>query len=134
MLVNESLRWLADEKYQNVLVPFQKGLSHLLEGTKDPQRYGDSVTDMYESVEAMAKIVTDKPTKDLSGLREEFIAKLRLPETHKAMLKQYIDYGCEFRHTLETSQKRTWPLEHEAENFVYLTGLFIKLAIQAEQL
>jgi len=130
-LVNESLRWLADPKYQNVLVPFQKGLSHLLEGTKDPQRYGDAVTDMYEALEATAKIVTGKPTKDLSALREEFIATLRLPPTHKEMLKQYIDYGCDFRHALETDQKRTWPLEHEAENFVYLTGLFIRLAIQS---
>jgi hypothetical protein len=132
-LVNEPLRWLADAKYQNVLVPFQKGLSHLLEGTMDPQRYGDAVTDMYEALEAIAKIVTAKPTKDLSGLREELIGKLRLPETHKVMLKQYIEYACDFRHALETGQKRTWPSEHEAENFVYLTGLFIRLAIQAEK-
>jgi len=34
-LVNESLRWLADPRYENALIPFQKGLSHLLEGTKD---------------------------------------------------------------------------------------------------
>jgi hypothetical protein len=133
-LVNELLRWLCDAKYENVLIPFQKGLSHFLEGTKDPQRFGDAVTDMYEALEAMAKIVTGKPTKDLSALREDFIAKLRIPETHKAMLKQYIDYGCDFRHALETSQKRAWPLEHEAENFVYMTGLFIRLAIQSEKL
>lgn len=81
----------------------------------------------------MVRIVTEKPTRDLSSLREEFIAKLRLPETHKAMLKQYIDYGCDFRHAVQTSQARTWPLEHEAENFVYITGLFIRLAIQSER-
>jgi hypothetical protein len=132
-LVNESLRWLADPKYQSVLVPFQKGLSHLLGGTKDQQRYGDAVTDMYEALEAMAKLVTGKPTRELSALREEFIAKLRLPETHKVMLKEYIDYGCDFRHALEAGQPRTWPLEHEAENFVYMTGVFIRLAIQAEK-
>ena len=132
-LVNESLVWLADPKYQNVLVPFQKGLSHLLEGTKDSQRFGDSVTDMYEALEAMVKLATGKPTKDLSGLREEFIAKLSLPESHKTILKAYIDYGCDFRHALEPGQKRTWPLEHEAENFVYLTGIFIRLAIQSEK-
>jgi hypothetical protein len=61
-LVNESLRWLADARYKTVLVPFQKGLSHLLEGTKDSQRFGDTVTDMYEALEAMAKIVTGKST------------------------------------------------------------------------
>src|SRR6266545_654036 len=77
--------------------PLKKVFLTLLEGTKDPQRFGDAVTDMYEALEAMAKIVTGKPTKDLSALREEFIAKLRLPETHKIMLKQYIDYGCDFR-------------------------------------
>jgi len=90
-VVNESLRWLANPKYQNVLVPFQKGLSHLLEGTKHPQRFGDAVTDMYESLEAMAKIVTGKPSKDLSASYEEFIAKLRLSASHKTMLKEYID-------------------------------------------
>lgn len=132
-LINVPLRWLERPKYDNVLNPFKKGLSHLLEGTKDPQRFGDAVTDSYEALEAMAKIVTGKPTKDLSGLREEFIATLRIPLTHKGMLKEYIDYGCDFRHALETGQKRTWPLEHGAENFVYLTGLLIRMAIQAEK-
>ena len=44
------------------------------------------------------------------------------------MFKQY-----DLRHALETGQKRAWPLEHEVENFVYLTGLFIRLAIQSEK-
>ena len=133
-LVNASLRWLADPRYENVLIPFRKGLSHLLEGTKDPQRYGDAVTDMYEALEAMAKIVTGKPTEELSTLREQFISKMRLSHSHKAMLKSYIDYGCDFRHAVKTGKQRSWPLEHEAENFVYLTGLFIRLAIQEEKL
>lgn len=133
-LVNESLRWLADPRYENVLVPFRKGLSHMLEGTKDSQRFGDAVTDMYEALEAIVKIVTNKPTKDLSASREEFVSRLKLPDSQKRMLKEYIDYGCDFRHALELGQKRAWPLEHEAENFVYLTGLFIRLAMQAEKL
>lgn len=29
-------------------------------------------------------------------------------------------------------QERKWLLEYEAENFVYMTGLFIRLAIEAE--
>jgi len=37
----------------------------------------------------------------------------------------------DFRHALETGEKRVWPLEHEAETFVYLTGLFFRLAIQS---
>lgn len=132
-VVNEPFRWLRDPKYENVLLPFRKGLSHLLEGTKDPQRFGDAVTDMYEALEAMAKIVTGKPAKDLAALREEFVARLGLPGSYKAMLKEYIDYGCDFRHAVQTGQQRSWPAEHEAEAFVYLTGLFIRLAIQSEK-
>jgi hypothetical protein len=38
-LVNDTLRWLADPKFKTVLDPFEKGLSHLLEGMKDPRRW-----------------------------------------------------------------------------------------------
>ena len=112
-------------------MPFQKGLRHFLEGTKEPERLADSVTDMYEASEALAKIVTNKPTKDLSTLREELISKLKLPGFYKKMLKEYIDYGCEFRHAVEKGKPRSWPTPHEAEAFVYLTGVFIRLAVEA---
>jgi len=130
-LVNEPLRWLGDPAYQNVLAPFQKGLKHFLEGAKEPERLADSITDMYEATEALAKIVTNKPTKDLSALREDFISKLDLSELYKKMLREYIDYGCEFRHAIEQGKSRSWPAPHEAEAFVYLTGLFIRLAVEA---
>jgi hypothetical protein len=70
----------------------------------------------------------------LSALQQEFIANLRLPETHREILKQYIVYACKLRHAIMTGQERAWPLEHEAENFVYMTGLFIRLAILSEKL
>jgi hypothetical protein len=88
---------------------------------------------MYEALEAMAKIVS-KSTDELSALREQFISKLQLSQSHRTMLKAYIDYGCDFQHAIEAGQTRKWPVEHEAENFVYMTGLFIRLAIQAERL
>jgi hypothetical protein len=89
---------------------------------------------MYESVEAMAKIVTGKPTKDLSATRDEFVSTLRLSAFHKTLIKEYVEYGCQFRHAVNTDKQRSWPLEHEAEHFVYLTGSFIRLAIQSEKL
>src|SRR5580765_17713 len=49
-LVNESLRWLANARYKNVLVPFQKGLSHLLEGTKDSQRLASGQRKIWRAV------------------------------------------------------------------------------------
>jgi len=64
-------------------------------------------------------------------LREEFISKLKLPDSYKKMLKEYIDYGCDFRHAVESGKLRSWPLPHESEAFVYSTGLFIRLAIES---
>ena len=59
-LVNEPLEWLGDPKYRNVLIPFEKGLKHWMEGQKNPERYGDVITDVYEAIEALAKLVTGK--------------------------------------------------------------------------
>src|SRR5215211_4102575 len=51
-LVNEPLLWLSNPRYQTVLEPFRRGLSHYLE-----DRLADAVTDMYEAVEALARII-----------------------------------------------------------------------------
>jgi hypothetical protein len=41
-LVNEPLRWLADSRYENVLVPFRMRLEHFLEGDKKQERLADA--------------------------------------------------------------------------------------------
>jgi hypothetical protein len=64
-VVNEPLRWLAAPKYKSVRQPFEKGLSHYLEAQNRPDRLADVVTDMYEAVEALAKIVTGRSSKTL---------------------------------------------------------------------
>lgn len=129
-LVNEPLHWLSDPKYQNVLSPFKKGLTHFLKGDKNPERRGDTVTDMYEALEALAGILTGRSSNDLASNRELFISKLGLPEPYKIMLKEYIEYGCQLRHALKEVKPRRWPSIQETEAFVYLTGIFIRLAIQ----
>ena len=130
-LVNDPLHWLRDQKYANSLAPFEKGLKHWMEGQKDPTRYGDVVTDMYEAVEALAKIVTGRD-KDLSANREAFASKLKLPKQYKMMLKEYVDFGCEYRHSPETNKSRTYPSEKDTETFIYMTGIFIRLAVQSK--
>ena len=131
-LVNEPFRWLSDLRYENVLIPFRKGLEHFLEGDRKPDRFSDVITDMYEAMEALSKLLTGRPTKDLSANRDQFIAKLGLSEAYKKILKEYIDYGCAFRHAAGV-QPRTSPKPQETEAFVYLTGLFIRLAIQSDK-
>lgn len=130
-LVNEPLEWLRDPKYRNVIIPFEKGLKHWMEGQKNPARYGDVITDVYEALEALAKSVTGRDA-DLSANREKFAATLGLPEAYKKMLKEYIDFGCEYRHSPETSKPRTYPSERDTEAFIYMTGVFLRLAVQTK--
>ncbi len=129
-LVNEPLQWLSDPKYHNVLAPFKKGLSHFMEANKQPERLADTTTDMYEALEALAKVATSKPKKDLSGNAELFVKKLGLSDYYKKMLKDYISYANEFRHALEEGKERVPPSVQEVEAFIYTTGLFIRLAIE----
>jgi hypothetical protein len=129
-LVNEQLRWLSDPQYRTVYEPFEKGLSHFLETERKPQLLPDVVTDMYESVEALAKIVTGKPNKDLSGNRELFVSKVKASDHYKTLLKDYIAYANEFRHAERKGRPRPTLSRPEVESFVYLTGLFIRLAAQ----
>ena len=128
-LVNEPLRWLADPRYINVLAPFQKGLSHYLEANKDPNKLSDTITDMYEALEALAKIVCGNK-KDLSANRQRFISELDLSQYYNKMLDDYIGYANEFRHGTEPGKVKIKPKPNEVEAFIYTTGLFIRLAIQ----
>lgn len=128
-LVNEPLRWLSDSKYGTVHDPFEKGLSHFLEAEKKPQLLADVITDMYESVEALAKVITGRNTKDLSANAEVFIKHLKASEHYKQLLKDYISYANQFRHAIKQPGSRPKLSVPEVESFTYLTGLFIRLAI-----
>lgn len=127
-LVNEPLRWLSDPRYKNVYAPFAKGLSYFLEAEKHPESLPDVITDMYEALEALSKVVTGK-NKELSGNAELFISKINASQHYKPILKEYITYACEFRHAPEDGKERPTLSVSEVESFVYLTGLFIRLAI-----
>lgn len=127
-LVNEPLRWLSDPRYKNVYAPFAKGLSYFLEAEKHPESLSDVITDMYEALEALSEVVTGR-NKELSGNAELFIRKINASQHYKPILKKYITYACEFRHALEEGKERPTLPVSEVESFVYLTGLFIRLAI-----
>ena len=128
-LINDNLKWLADKGYQDVLVPFEKGLRHFLEAIQKPERLGDTVTDVYEAVEALAKRVTGRDV-DLSTNAEQFIKKLKLSAYYREMLKDYIGYANDYRHAAELGKVKNPLLRNEVEAFIYTSGLFIRLAVQ----
>jgi len=128
-LINENLKWLADKGYKDVLVPFEKGLRHFLEATQKPERLGDTVTDVYEAVEALAKRVTGRD-RDLSANAELFISELKLGGYYKKMLKDYIDYANDYRHAAKLGKGKKPLSQSEVEAFIYTSGLYIRLAVQ----
>jgi hypothetical protein len=131
-LVNELLEWLKKPEYASILTPFQKGLRHYSESIKRPELLSDVITDIYEALEALAKIVTDRPTKELSANAEKFIEKMNLNHYYKSILKEYIAYSNEFRHAADQGKKKPDLSQREVEAFIYFTGIFIRLAIVKE--
>jgi hypothetical protein len=129
-LVNDAIDWLREKKYSNVLKPFEKGLNHFLHSDKRPELLSDVITDMYETLEALSKIITKRPKKDLSANRELFLSKINASSAYKKILSEYITYANEFRHASEEGGNKPTISQHEVESFIYLTGIFIRLAMQ----
>ena len=130
-LINDVLGCLSSHEYQGVREPFDKGLDHFLHSMKKPELLADVVTDMYEAIEALAKIVTRRD-KDLSSNAEAFISKVKLSDGYKPMLKEYIAYANDIRHAGKKGQPKPSLPRKEVEGFVYQTGLFIRLAVVSE--
>lgn len=128
-LVNDVLGQLGNKDLKAVLEPFQKGIRHLLDSAQRPDLRADVITDMYEALEALAQFVTGRPEKDLSANRELFIKQVKASDQYKELLKVYIEYANDFRHAATASKPRPSISLRETESFVYLTGLFIRLAI-----
>jgi hypothetical protein len=127
VLVNDTLDWLNKQGYEAVVKPFGKGLRHLMESQKRPELRTDVMRDMYEALEALVRKVTGNDL-DL-GRNNEFIHAVKASNEYKPMLRNYIGYANLFRHPAKTNQTRPNPSERETESFVYLTGLFIRLAM-----
>lgn len=128
-LVNDVLGLVNLPAYKGVSEAFNKGLDHFLHSTQKPGLLSDVVTDMYEALEALAKIIC-KNDRDLSGNREAFISAVGLTDYYKRMLKDYIEYANDLhRHAAEKGQAKQPPSKKEVEAFIYLTGLFIRLAL-----
>ncbi len=132
-LVNDSLQWLREERHTLILGHFEKALLDYSESVRRPEKLSDVVIEMYKALEATAKFVNDNDN-DLSANAEKFISNLGLAEPHKAMLKAYIDYANKIvRHAQSHNSKPKQVSAVEAENFIYLTGIFIRFAIQQLQ-
>jgi hypothetical protein len=131
-LVNDPLQWMSDQRYTPVETPFRKGLSIFSKSLKHTELRQDAITDMYESLEALAGIIVGRQQKDLSANAESFLKKIQASDSYKSILKEYIKYANEFRHAVKTGKAKPVLSMREVESFIYLTGLFIRLTMGKE--
>lgn len=131
-LVNVPLKWISDKKYKNVLGPYSKGLELFLRSQFNISYLNDIITDMYESLEALSKIITKRPNKDLAANVDLFIKYTKTSNEYKKILKQYIAYAQHFRHGSAEDVDKPKLSVAECESFIYLTGVFIRLAIESQ--
>jgi hypothetical protein len=127
-LINQALEWIADERYLEVRKAFQKALHHLMASASRPELRKDVITDAYEALESLAKIVTGKE-RDLSGNAELFISRIKAPIELLGLLKEFVVFGCEYRHGVMS--RRSTPSEADVEMYLYLTGALVRRAIQS---
>ena len=128
-LINDQMAWLRRSGHDTVLEPFAKALRHLLESESRPELLSDVITDAYEALEALAKKVTGK-NWDLSTAKQLFIKEIGAGKFHEHLLSRYIDYAGDYGHAKKDGPPRPPPSKTEAEFFVYLTGLFLRLAME----
>jgi len=130
VLVHEPLEWLANASLDGVRRPFTHGLRLYRMAGADSEMLKSAVASMYEAVEATAKLLT-KSDKDLSALKQRLAKALGLPKELRQVLDSYVEYGCKFRHADAVSDGARRPRPHlgeaEAEFFLYLTGLLLRL-------
>lgn len=129
-LVHDELDWLAGPGFAAIRRPFAHGLRLYRVAGSDSEMLKSAVASMYEAVEAMAKLLT-KSDRDLSALKAQVVKALGLPRELRAVLDPYVAYGSRFRHadSAADSARGTRPHlgEAEAEFFLYLTGLLLRL-------
>jgi len=121
-LVEETMTWLKDypNESQNIRTALQCYMA------------GDSLTDVitncYSAVEGIARKVLGNQ-KTLDNNKNDLLAKIDLSDGWKAILANYISYSHDYRHASEERHDIT---KHEAEAYLYMTGLIIRLTIESK--
>ena len=131
-LVNDPLDWLRTNGYSTVIKPFEQALSHFIEAGSRPELLSDVIGNSYKALEALAKIVVGN-NSDLSTNKKPFVKRLNGNNFHEQIFKvleKYLDAGNPYRHG-DNLEKPLPELTHaETEFFLYLTGTFIRLAME----
>ena len=121
-LIEETLTWLND--YPNESKDYQGALQIYLAGEPLP----DVIKNCYSAVEGVVRKVLGN-SKTLDNNKDALLAKINLSDGWKSLLANYIKYAHDYRHA---SPERHDITKQEAEAYLYMTGLIIRLTIESK--
>lgn len=121
-LIEETLTWL--NTYPNERKDYRKALEYYLE----EKSLDDVIKNCYSAIEGVTRKVLGND-KTLDNNKNELLRKMNLSDGWKSMLATYINYAHNYRHA---DTKRHEITKQEAEGYLYLTGLIIRLIIESK--
>ena len=129
-LINDPLDWLHINDLDTVREPLTKALEHLLRARQDERLLSDAVTDAYDALEAMAKIVCDN-NRSFDGNREQFINRIGASDAFRRIAREIASYAHAFRHGASATQPKPTLTEADVETFIYSVGILIRMAMHS---
>ncbi len=121
-LIEETLTWLND--YPDERKDYQRALECYLSG----ESLADVIKNCYLAIEGVTRKILGND-KTLDSNKEHLLQKIDLSEGWKSILANYVKYAHDFRHA---SGQRHEIKKQEAEGYLYMTGLIIRLIIESK--
>jgi hypothetical protein len=121
-LIEETLTWLND--YPDERKDYQRAL----ECYQASESLTDVIKNCYSAVEGVTRKVLGNQ-KNLDNNKDALLEKMDLSDGWKKILANYITYAHDYRHA---SEQRHEIKEQEAEAYLYMTGLIIRLIIESK--
>jgi hypothetical protein len=121
-LIEQTFTWLKD--YPNERQDYRIALQNYSQGGS----LADVIKNCYSALEGVAKNVLGN-RKNLDNNKDELLRKMSLSDGWKSLLAVYIRYAHDYRHA---SPERHDMTRQEAEAYLYMTGLIIRLVIESE--
>ncbi|MBN2130583.1 MAG: hypothetical protein JW741_13865 [Sedimentisphaerales bacterium] len=122
-LIEDVLIWLKD--YPSEEKDYRAALRNYMAGDS----LADVIKNCYSAVEGMARAVLGNE-KTLDNNKDALLAKLSLSNGWNRLLANYVTYAHDYRHANETRHEIT---PQEAEAYLYMTGLVIRLTIESKE-
>ena len=121
-LIEETLTWLND--YPDERKDYQRALECYLK----EDSLADVIKNCYLAIEGLTRKILGND-KTLDNNKEQLLRKIDLSDGWKSILANYIKYAHDFRHA---SGQRHDIKNQEAEGYLYMTGLIIRLIIESK--